>query len=244
MTRVAAPALIVMIAVAVMVGAAGWNQSGDPRLTITLTERELPLSTPAAAPGDVPAMQLRIAYEGRHDPLDSRNWLPELRLREIGFPFHVPVGAPQAADTYAHVPPRLAWIVLEYDGPAWQDIGRRRALSTPAGMAPPVGRSRLVPVDAGVDFDALRTRYPSGHLIMRAIIGLQYVPADRGGPLLYGTLRELVPAAVAVPTRLRAALDELTPRAPHEGPRYEVELAIGSLGLPYVRAVRLVNSKN
>jgi hypothetical protein len=245
MTRVAIPAILVMIAVAGFVAAAGWNRSGEPQLVITLTERELALPYRAVPPGDDPGLSLGIAYEARYDPLDSRNWLPEARLREIGFPFHVPVGAPQAVDAYDSVPPRLAWVVFEHDGPQWRDLERRRELlaaERPAnGMVRRTMTSRLVPVDAGADFDALRRRYPSGHLIMRAVIGLTYVGAPDGGPMVHGVLRELVPHRVAVPHQFKPLFEGLTSpiQSGATEPRYEAELALGALGLPYIRAVRL-----
>jgi hypothetical protein len=242
MTRIAIPALVVMIAVGSMIGAASYNRSSQ-RLVITLTERELNLANWSVAEGDQPALQLWIAYQARYEPLDARNWLPESRLREIGFPMDVPPGSPQAAAAYDHVPPRLAWVVFEYDGAQWQAIERRRALRDPAAMPPEQNSSRLVPVDAGADFDALRTRYPSGHLILRGVIGLSYIANDPGGPLLHGTLREVVPGRVAVPQQFRSLLAELLHATRGDGtqPRYAAELAVGALGLPYLTGVRLLN---
>jgi hypothetical protein len=243
MTRIAVPALIVMLAVAAFVGAAGWNTSGPPRLVVTLTERELQMPYTSVPPGEEPGVLLRMSYEPRFDPLDSRNWLPESRLRELGFPLHVPAGSPQAIDAYDHVPARLAWVAFEYDGPQWREIERRRLLRAAETPSPRVERlwSRLVPVDAAADFDVLRTRYPIGHLIMRAVIGVSYVRSDPGGPLLHGRLREVVPQSVAVPYQFRSLFAGLT-SASQGGvaePRYEVDLAIGRLGLPFVQAVRL-----
>jgi hypothetical protein len=240
MTRVAVPALIVMGAVVGLVAAGTWNQSGDPKLIIALTERELPMrGVSPTTPGDDPGLQLGIAFEVRPDPIDARNWLRESRLREIGFPLDIPAGAPQAADVYDKLPPRLTWVVLEYDGPAWRDIERRRALTAQGRHGPPV-RSRLVPVDAAPDFDALRARYPSGHLIIHGLIGVVYLPPSQGGPLLYGALRDIVPQTIAVPKRLRGVFDTLPAR--QEGtefrPRYEAEVAVGRLGLPYLRSAR------
>jgi hypothetical protein len=239
MIRVAFPALLVLVTVAAFVGAAGWNRSGGPHSALVLTERELPLAYSDPAPGD-PGTRLRIAFEYRHDPLDARNWLPESRLREIGFLLNVPVGSPQAAETYDRVPPRLAWVVFEYDGPQWRAIERRRAMAEAARdpvttPLPP----RLVPVDAGLDVAMLRGRYPTGHLILRGVIGLSYVPASSGGPLLHGVLREVVPSTIAVPYEWRPLLEELTPAGDRAGrePRFEAELAVGRLGLPYVRSL-------
>jgi hypothetical protein len=242
-TRIAVPALVVMLTVVTFVAAAGWNASREPRMAIHVTERELPLVHVASAPGDDPGLQLRIAYENRHEPLDSRNWLPEPRLHDIGFALHVPPGSPRAVDAYDHVPARVAWVVFEYDGPRWRDIERRRALLAQgadprqsAGIS-----SRLVPVDAGLNFDALRARYPTGHVILRGVIGLTYVRDEQTGPFIHGTLRELVPPRVAVPHHLRGLLDGVgdTGSPGVTAPRYDAELAVGALGLPYIRALRL-----
>lgn len=240
MSRIAAPALVAMLMVVGFVAAAGYNAASDPRLSIVVTERELPLALTVASEGDDPGVHLQIAYQGRYDPLDSRNWIGDARLREIGFALQVPVGSPQAIAAYDRVPPRLAWVVFEYDGPAWREVARREELRAGLTAGMPIHlRSRLVPVDAGADFDALRQRYPSGHLIMRAVIGLSYQADASSGRLVHGTLRAIVPERIAVPKRLRATVDQLSADSAGTDPRYEADLAIGALGVPYLRALRL-----
>jgi hypothetical protein len=250
MIRVVVPAVLTLLVVAGFVGASGCNRSGDPRLTITLTERELALPwTTAPAPEDDPGLRLEILVDRRNDPLDARNWLTEDRMRAVGFVLNVPAGAPEAEETYRRLHPRIAWVAFEYGGSTWVEIERRRALRLEKEPYRPVmEQSRLVPVDAAADFDSLRGRYPSGHLILRAVIGIGFRGPNEGGPLLYGFVRELVPTAVTVPRHLRPVLDGLTrlgatappgaqPHAP-VGPRYEADLAIGQLGIPYVRGIR------
>lgn len=239
MIRIALPAVIVLVTVAAFVAQAARNRAGEPRLTFTLTERELRLERWGAARDEAAFVELRFEVAHRTDPLDARNWISDMRLREIGFNLDVPAGAPAAAEFYDHVPPRRAWVVLEYDGPAWRALHQRRALSPETGSrfeSP----SRLVPVDAGADPEALARRHP-GHLVLPAVIGLAYLAPAQGGPLVYGVLYHLVPAELTVPRELRAVFNGLEARsgeAPHE-PRYEVDIAVGQLGLPYVRDARL-----
>jgi hypothetical protein len=246
-TRIALPALTTMIVVAAFVALAGWNRSGEPRLVITLTERELALPwTRQTAPGDDPGLQLRMEITHRGEPLDARNWLPEARLRALGFPLNIPLGDPTAEESYRDVPARITWVALEYDGPVWLDIQRRAALRAEADRHGP--RSRLVPVDAALDAPTLHSKYPTGHLIVRAVIALSYIDARNGGPLVYGWVRALVPSTVTVPKHLRSVLDGLSRadvRAERTAnqqvdvtPRYEADLAIGRLGLPYIRGLR------
>jgi hypothetical protein len=97
--------------------------------------------------------------------------------------------------------------------------------------------SRLVPVDAALDFATLRRRYQTGHLIMRAVIGLVHTTAPGGGGILHGTLREVVPQHVAVPHRYRSVVEDMQSSYTVGEPRYQVDLAIGRLGLPYVRSL-------
>jgi len=249
MIRVAVPAVLTLVLVASLIGLSGWNRSGDPRLALTLTERELSLPwNPSPAPDEDPGLQLRIEIERRSDPLDARTWLTDERLRAIGFALNVPPGAPEAEETYQRMPPRLAWVAFEYGGSTWREVERRRAMRRESeGWRPAMEATRLVPVDVAVDFDALQVRYPTGHLILRAVIAVSFRGAQEGGPLVYGNVRELVPGAVTVPRHLRPVLDGLSPptyarsssgEQPVIGPRYDVELAIGRLGIPYLRAIR------
>ena len=248
MSRIAVPALTVLLAVASFVGVAGWNRSAESQPGLTLTERELWLPWNPVDVDEGIGVQLRFEFERRSDPLDARNWLPEARLRALGFPLNIPPGDPAAHTAYSNTPSRVAWVVFEYNGSAFQEIDRRRAMRREADrfadLRPP---SRLVPIDAGLDGEALRTKYGSGHLILRAVISLAY----SSDPLLYAWIREVVPATVTVPRQMvpllegmQARLNRIDPAAstPPDAlsPRYEVDLAIGRLGIPFIKAIRRI----
>ncbi|MGE3189585.1 MAG: DUF4824 family protein, partial [Vicinamibacterales bacterium] len=199
MIRVALPAALVVAIVAGYAGVAAYNRGGAPVSVITLTEREMALPWGSVeAPGDEPNLRLRLVVdEHGEDVLDWMNWLTPERLTELGFDLSTPIGSPDAPRVYGRALPRPAWVVLEYDGPAWE----ARALR-PAAIAAGVrsAGSRLVPVDAGLDVDALTARYRDGrHLVVGAGVGLDFVPVGRGGPLVHGVLRSRAPARLTVP---------------------------------------------
>jgi hypothetical protein len=249
MRRILIPGLLVILVVMSLVGLSGWNRGAEPRQVIELTERELqiPYVTPEDREGGT--ISLRLQFEGRDEPLDARNWLSEDKLRALGFDLATPVAAPEAAYRYRRTPPRVAWVAFEYDGPAFQEFARRRALQKQNEGALWRGRlepSRLVPVDAAPDFESLRARYPTGHLIVRAIIVLNYLGPSARGPLLYARVRETVPSRIAVPKHLRDVLLILPefpatgPDGPHGEvpPRFDAEIAGGPLGVLYLRSLR------
>jgi hypothetical protein len=230
-------ALLVVVA---FIALSGWNRSDPPIARLTLTERELPLTSVPADADDDRGIELGLEYARRDDPLDARNWLTDDRLRAIGLDLDVMPSAPEAEDAYTRALPRIAWVAFEYDGEAWRDVERRLALVAPPPRQPDMVRlspSRLVPVDAAPDAETLIARYPSGHLILRASIELGYVPPTRKGPLVYGWIRRLTPATVHVPRQFREVLATLPERG--EAPRYDVDLVVGRMGIPYIVAIRV-----
>ncbi len=234
MKRLLVPGVIALAVVISLLALAGWNRSDAPQLRITLSERELPASAPAPSSGDDRGVQLRVAFQNRTDALDARNWLTEDRLRALGFVLDVMPGAPEAMSTYNRPLPRVAWVAFEFNGNAWREIERRRALESNPSEAPErrfmtTAGSRLVPVDASSDLETLLARYPTGHLILRAVIALGYVPPSRSGPFVYGWIRELIPGGITVPRELRGRL---------MGGNYDVDLALGRLAIPYVTDIR------
>jgi hypothetical protein len=99
--------------------------------------------------------------------------------------------------------------------------------------------SRLFVIDAGLDADALRRRYPdrSRHLIVRGSVR----PAERGQDgdhHLAGHVSQIAIAQVNVPFALRPVLEPLRnasrPAPDQQTPRYEVQLAIGQRLEPWI----------
>jgi hypothetical protein len=247
MRRVLASAVLILMAVAWLVATAVWNRTAIVS-RITVTERELPWTYPM----DEQAVRLSLDWERRLDAQDARNWLTVDRLRQIGFDLGVPATSPEAGRVYARVHPRRAWVVFELEGETWRAVERRRAVTEPEPAGDRPAASRLIPVDAGLDVAALVERYPDGrHLIAPAWIQLGWVGPGEGGPLVYGSIRDVEPSSLTLPRpfadRLRAMAppsssrrDERPDAAPPRpaGPRYEVDLAVGRLGIPWIVDVR------
>ncbi|MDP1572016.1 MAG: DUF4824 family protein [Vicinamibacterales bacterium] len=243
MIRVVVNIIPVLMAVGWLVATGVWNRT-EAVARVTLTAREA-----AWRPGEGTApSRLSITWEPRADPLDARNWLTDDRLRRLGFDLSMPASAPPAGRVYGRMLPRRAWVVFELDGEAWRAIERRQAL---AGGDEGGGRfaSRLVPIDAGPDAAELAAKYGEGrHLIIPAWIELQWRGPEAGGPLVYGAIRALDPPSITVPPGLAAHLRALAPApaAPDRRPgvppatpaRYEVEVAVGRLGIPWIVEIR------
>jgi len=245
--RVVVNIIPVLLAVGWLVATGVWNRT-EAVVRVTLTAREAAWQ---AGEGTMPP-RLWITWEPRADPLDARNWLTYDRLRRLGFDLSVPAAAPSADRIYERMLPRRAWVVFEHDGDAWQAIERRRQLAPGEdGGDRFASSSRLVPVDAGPEAAELAERYGDGrHLIIPAWIELQWVGPETGGPLVYGTIRALDPPSITVPSRLAGYLRALAPAAPDRPPgtppaaravttpRYDVELAVGRLGIPWIVEIR------
>ena len=222
--------LLVVVNLAVLGGVA-WNRAGQPEASLLLTERELPLydSFVRAEENSGLALQLSL-YAGSYSP----DWLDERKLRTLGFrPERYDTADAAEDETGRQALPRQAWVVLEFDGPAWQ-AALADSETELAGLDGKIqsgestlqqreyrqeslermrqSSSRLVAVDAGTDAAVLRERYPdtTRYLISSAEIHLWMAPApspEENGdrPRVRGTL-QLLGDRIHVPLQQRAAL--------------------------------------
>ena len=242
MSRLVVAALVLLLTVGALFGAAAWNRSGSPQ-AIVVSERELAL--PWGWPSDDVDQRLRLEWQRRGEPQDARLWLTDVKLGELGFMIGVPVGAPEAELFYGRSLPRLAWVAFELNGPAWRAIEQRRAMAATPDPQDPTRRfarpgdwSRLVPIDAAAIAETLRRRYQNAPVIvLRAVIRLRYRTSPTEGPSVWAEVDSLVSPDVSIPARLRGRLPA-TGRAPADPPRYEIELRVGRLGAPWVEDIR------
>ncbi|QKT02784.1 DUF4824 family protein [Ectothiorhodospiraceae bacterium 2226] len=215
--------LLVLVNGAVLAGAA-WNRAGAPDAELLLTERELPLAYNwRSGENSGVRLALTLAREA-----GSPRWLDEGKLRELGFE---PQRFVREAARYKTPLPRRAYVVLEFDGPAWAALVEERveALARMPALVEAgkqtaeqlrhaerelarvrVAGSRLVPVDAGKEPAALRERYPdrSRYAIVPAEIRMLSHPQ--------GYISRLLTRSIHVPAPFHPALQAATAR-PHAG---------------------------
>jgi hypothetical protein len=255
-SRLIVAALVLLLGVGSLLGAAAWNRGGDSQF-IELTERELelPWTWENGREDDDAELRLMFRWQLRAEPQDARVWLSDVTLRALGFGTGVPAGAPEAALVYGRSLPRVAWVAFEYDGPAWKTIEQRRAMARPDRHFTEEGAtSHLVPVDAGLDREVLRRRHADrAAVVMPGIVHMRYAMDAAQGPSVWGWVPTLVANDVSVPSHLRARLrglkrpvssaavaDGTAPQARIE-PRYDVRLGVGRLGAVWVDDVRVRN---
>jgi len=239
-TLVAGVALIAITNAVALVGVA-WNRSGEPESELTLTQRELrwPYSYGFDEEGAGLALDIRwrVLTAGQAD-LDYFNyhgapeWLDRAKLESLGFDLSRRSSAARMDRRYERLLPREALLVLELDGPAFQQAlerARERVAKEAAREAAGSGKkgsrdpaqsaaeqlkreetsgSRLFAVDAGLDAAALRAKYPdrARYAIVKGIVRAQFNRNRSGEGEFTGHVENLVNRQVNVPIEFRRAI--------------------------------------
>lgn len=165
-----------------------YNRSGDPEAELQLTERELPF---AHQQKENTGMFLKLEWKmpGFHAPgfYNSKpSWFGKDILTNIGFRTDHSLQGTGYHSYYRHQLPRPAWIVLEFDGPTWEqwesdarqyiqekkskletetDESKQKAAQRQIDQVRHqlIAHTRLFAIDAGPDPEALRQKYPDQH---------------------------------------------------------------------------------
>ncbi len=253
-------AVVVVSNIFVLMGI-GINRAGAPFQAIELTERELTIQT---LPEDNSGISMRLNWApyqvGYGSSLDSA--INAAKLQELGFDCSIP------ADPNLHeqrLPPRVAYAVLEYEGPArenWlrekEDFVRTHPLISSQMAGRPVPGtsdylqrgSRLFVVDAGRKADNLRRKYPDPqrYLIVRAVIAARlYVAPNTNAKAAntyswHGWVSELLPSEIFVPLPYAKTFWGMGAWKGTE-PRYSVTVQYGRNLEPWISDARLAASK-
>lgn len=265
---IAGVALITVTNLAALAGVA-YNRAGEPGGRLELTERELSLSRGSGFRGENSGLALglrwRVLARASKDPSGGYRytggpaWLDRAKLRELGFDVSRPLDTLDGRRHYGKLLAKEVLLVLELDGAAYREARararrrneraqrdseerERRAERARANLERERRRkSRLFVVDAGPDFEALRSRYPDRRRY--AIVRGRIRPHVAGtGNSLYLTGRVLGPSVdtLHVPLAHRRLLETARAapgRTPDAGPRYAVTVAFGKRLEPWIEAV-------
>lgn len=282
-----AAGLVLLVGVnAITLGLVAWNRSGEPEALLALSERELdrpynwhargPENSGLAlrlhwrvAPGPErsppPSADARAEPNPRGDDKDNdapwyndnvARWLDAAKLGRLGFVF-------DSETSRRRTVVRPVFLVMEYDGPAWQaSVERARRWSArEAGLrdANPVRAefserarraaeylaseeresSRLFVIDAGLDARALRDQYPDRrrYAIVHGQIRASWCDSCREKNLS-GWVERVGTDTVNLPHALRATL---TSDRGVEGGRspFSAEIAFGRRLEPWMRSLSL-----
>jgi hypothetical protein len=267
---VAGLALIALVNVAVLAGVA-YNRSGEPESRLTLTERELRPSGmvgPHENSGLAMHLQWRVPVDEVHEGYyhgygevaygGAPPWLDEAKMAELGFDVSIPDVDIESRHSFKREQPRDVLLVLELDGPAYQQsiAGALKYAETLKAKNNPESskladeivpkerkfNSRLFVVDAGLDATSLRTKYPDRSKY--AVVPGRVAPAMRfsaTGGRHAGYVQAVSIATINVPLALHGAFEGAVPDVgfPIFTPsgkraRYEARLAFGKRLEPWL----------
>ncbi|NEZ05135.1 DUF4824 family protein [Wenzhouxiangella sp. XN201] len=242
-------ALVVVVNAFVLAGAA-WNRTGEPEAVLELTERELALPYVRGFRQENSGIALSIQL-----PHQDFDWLDEDKLRTLGVD---PDDFGRDRHDRWRQAQRRVHAVLEFDGPAFQRLleARREEVESKirAGEGNEAHRdrlrqsvaemeksgSRLVVIDAGLDPESLRNRYPdrNRYAVVEAQLSLRTIfRTGKDEPKINSRIGRLLPHRVYVPRRFHAVLEAATAserRRFGEPPSYRVELHWGRRFEPWI----------
>lgn len=242
---------------AIALGGVAYNRSGDPDSVLRLSEREL--RAPYVWRGSKENSGLALRLQWRVLPNDAQNkgygwggfsyggtpdWLDEAKMAALGFDID-----PQARYGAAGQLPRDVLLVLEFNADAYQAaLARARNHEADTKEGPKrlkeeqEDSSRLFVIDAGLDRQALRSRYADRSRY--AIVSGQVRPAWQGeaGALKpAGYVSDVSVASVNVPLEMRNVFDGASLSYAENAKstaRYAVELAFGQRLEPWITAAK------
>lgn len=258
---------LLVVTNAVVLGGVRYNRSGSPDTLITLSERELEL--PFWRHKENSGLNLHLDWRSlarqESDESSSRwgspAWFTRDKLLELGFSADQLNDDENDKGTRSKALPKSVFIVLELDGPTYQEALRRAERKVAQEEAREVkddqeikwarerlteerlSHSRLFAIDAGRDPKQLRQRYADRdrYLIAAGQVrpSWHYNDKVRG---TYGTISELSVKEIHVPLSQRQIFADLLNKegqfsSDEKGPRYQVVLAYGKRYEPWLKTV-------
>jgi Domain of unknown function (DUF4824) len=220
---------LLMLTNLVVLSTVWYNRTLEPDSTLTLTDRELSSPFEGVRMSESSGLSFRLTWrmESPTSPGGSRTetanfdggWLDTAKLADLGITIHERALNPKSGMAYRDNVPVEVLLVLELNGPAYQHT-LARACSPAENAASDQRRirncqsetnndSRLFVVDAGLDREALRNKYPdrSKYAIVHGQIGAM-LTQNFGRRALSGYIAGLANDDVNVPLNLRFQLGD------------------------------------
>lgn len=225
---------LILLTNAVVLGGVWYNRSGDPDSTLTLTERELASPFNYWHGEENSGLNLHLVWRMEQSRPQTNtpgsvyfggegDWLDSTKLKELGISIHARSPSPRNGAAFNSSLPADVLLVLEMDGAAYRRT-LERACRLPTAAAPDaVARqkncleetnrsSRLFVVDAGLDREALRKKYPdrAHYAVMRGQIQASLI-IQVSGRHLTGYVRGVASDEIDVPLSMRTSIGASTP---------------------------------
>lgn len=261
----------------VALGGVAYNRAGQPEAVVTLSERELGMPYRYGMLKENTGIQLQLncriednpsyAY-GYADCSGMPEWLDRDKLNELGFRLRPESEATTDNGSYGRELPRKVYVVLEFDGPAYERAvarAERELAEQTALMASNPGKaqfqssakqaqkaldderrhsSRLFVIDAGQDKSALQAKYTTagGYIVMRARVRPLLRDTEQGEQW-FGFVSGLLIDSINVPVQYHQVLEQFDAIRSSDdlgglAPRYEVQVAVGRRAEPWIQTVR------
>ena len=267
-TLIAGLALIAIVN-AVVLGGVAYNRSGEPDSTLRLSERELRVppvwSGSMESSGLALSLDWRVLAPEATDATreawqyfsyrGASAWLDSAKMASLGFDLSLFTAVASGRRTSWRDSPRDVMLVLEFNGAAYQTALARaikydeNKITRPNGTAGDRAKvlkreqaqnSRLFVVDAGLDADALRVKYPdrSRYAILRGQVRPSW-QRDSSASTLTGMVSALSVEGLNVPTAMRSVFEGASAdRGDSEKlvVRYDVDVAVGKRLEPWITA--------
>lgn len=193
-------ASLIALTNAVVLGGAAYNRGGTPESNLQLSQRELGYSNYSNDDNSGIAVSLSwkvlskdvVGTPGKDNSYDWYNysreayWLTDAKMAELGFDIKAPDFREEGVYRYRQLKDREVFLVLELDGPAYELYASQAKVHAKANKSKEEAirqvkeaeeeSSRLFVVDAGLDVNALRQRYPDRNMyaIAKGIVGAHW----------------------------------------------------------------------
>lgn len=275
----AAGAALILLTNAVALTGVYLNRGGDPESRMTLSQRELTLPWRSGMNKENSGLSLGLSWRVSDATIGdyqsgygysggAPEWLDAARMAELGFDTAAASDDVATRRRFERQLPRAVLLVLELDGPAWQQAlerarenaarqeAARLANADSKEFAEKAKRaqeqlkreetlgSRLFAIDAGLDRAALRAKYPDRgrYLILKGTLRPRLATHEKKTRVT-GTISALAVTEINVPHALRPTLEPALRQhrrtVDDPGLAFEATLAVGQRLEPWLESVRV-----